>query len=90
MARTAAGLFVSAHTSFWPVGLAEHSMPDDDSTALIEHCTCFASQHGVDAMLDLLAGVYQAYAPISRDQAIMAVCDLADLDDVEIEFVTVQ
>lgn len=64
-------------------------MPDDDATVLIEQCTKFASLHGIDELLDLLAGFFQAYAPMSRDQAVMIVCDLADLDS-DVEYVTVQ
>lgn len=57
---------------------------------LIEELASIGETEGVDALLDFLASLYQAYAPISKDQAIMAVCELADLDDIEIEFVTVQ
>lgn len=66
----------------------ESSMLEDDTATLIENCTAFASKHGIDAMLDALAGCYQTYAPFSRDAAIKIVCELADLDGVE--YVTIQ
>lgn len=45
--------------------------------ALIEHCATFAEQRGVDAMLDLIAGVHQAYARLTNDPVIKAAYELA-------------
>lgn len=61
-------------------------MPDD-TERLVNTCADFASKHGIDAMLDALAGIYQAYAPLSNDTAIKIVCDIAG---IEAEHPTVQ
>lgn len=62
-------------------------MAEADVSALVDYCIAFAGRHGIDQMLDTLAGVYQAFAPLSEDTAIKIVCDLADL---EVETVRVQ
>lgn len=67
-------------------------MPDDadrvaieaDVSDLVEYCAAFARKHGVDAMLDALAGVYQAHAPIAEDFAIKIAWDLAAGSDAQI------
>ena len=51
-------------------------MPDD-TEHLVTACADFASKHGIDAMLDVLAGVYQVYAPLSEDVAIKIAWDIA-------------
>lgn len=61
----------------------------DDTERLVIACTDFATEHGIDAMLDVLAGIYQAYAPLSNDAIIKFVCDIAGLE-AEFETVTVQ
>lgn len=63
-------------------------MPDDterasteaDVSNLVDYCAAFARKHGIDEMLDALAGVYQAYAPLSEDTAIKIICEMADLE----------
>jgi len=58
-------------------------MPDD-TEHLVTACADLASKHGIDAMLDVLAGVYQVYAPLSEDVAIKIAWDIASGSDVSV------
>lgn len=51
--------------------------------SLVEHCASFAAAHGIDHMLDLVAGVHRAYAGISHVPSIRAAYEMAGvfLDD---------
>ena len=51
--------------------------------SLVEHCASFATDHGIDHMLDLIAGVHRAYAGLSHDPSIRAAYEIAGvfLDD---------
>jgi hypothetical protein len=51
-----------------------------DGVELVEHCARFASQWGIDHMLDLIAGVHQAYAPLSASTAVKAAYEIASID----------
>jgi hypothetical protein len=55
----------------WLVTNSRDAMPESadqpDSIALVEHCARYASEFGVDNMLDLIVGVHQAYARITND-----------------------
>ncbi len=53
---------------------------DKEDIELVEHCARFASAYGIDHMLDIIAGVHQAYAPLSDDPAIKAAYELAGID----------
>lgn len=55
-------------------------MPDHADTDLIEHCADFAVRYGVNHMLDLIAGVHQAYAPLSTDEAVRIAYDMASVE----------
>lgn len=68
-------------------------MPDDtNTTSLIEHCADYAQQNGIDAMSDMIAAIHQAYAPLADCDAARIAYEMAgiDLDDVEVEWVTLQ
>lgn len=47
---------------------------------LVEHCVRFAEQFGVDHMLDVIAGVHQAYARMSNDSSIRIAYEIAGID----------
>jgi hypothetical protein len=51
-----------------------------DGVALVEHCARFASEHGIDHMLGLIAGVHQAYALLSNDPSVKAAYEIAGID----------
>jgi hypothetical protein len=53
-----------------------YTSKDKDEQALVQHAADFASRHGIDAMLDTLAACYQAYRPMSQDEAIVTLHDL--------------
>lgn len=58
---------------------------DDDAhnhnvNIVMEVCSQFASLYGVDDMLDLLAGIHNAYAPLTNYPAIRAAYALAGID----------
>ena len=53
---------------------------DGEGITLIEQCADFAAKHGIDHMLDVIAGVHQAYARLSNDPSIKAAYELAGID----------
>ena len=55
------------------------STDQPDDIALVEHCARYASAFGVDCMLDLIAGVHQAYARITNDPNIKLAYELAGI-----------
>ncbi|KRB22690.1 hypothetical protein [Mesorhizobium sp. Root172] len=55
-------------------------MDKEDGIRLVEHCARFAEVFGIDHMLDVIAGVHQAYARLSNDPAIKAAYDIAGID----------
>jgi len=55
----------------------------DESEAgvkLVEQCAEFARVWGLDHMLDVIAGVHQAYARLSSDPSIKAAYEIAGID----------
>jgi hypothetical protein len=59
----------------------------EDGLALVEQCAAFAERYGIDAMLDVIAGVHHAYTPGSTNEAAKLAYDLAG---VSLERPTVQ
>jgi hypothetical protein len=55
-------------------------MDKEDGIRLVEHCARFAEAFGIDHMLDVIAGVHQAYARLSNDPSIKAAYELAGID----------
>lgn len=47
---------------------------------LVEQCADFAAKHGIDHMLDVIAGVHQAYARLSNDTSIRLAYEIAGID----------
>jgi hypothetical protein len=52
----------------------------EDGIRLVEHCARFAEQHGLECMLDLLADVHFAYAPLSNSVAVRIAYEIAGIN----------
>jgi len=46
---------------------------------LIEQCVQFASAFGIERMLDVIAGVHHAYAPLSNSVAVRTAYEIAGI-----------
>lgn len=55
-------------------------MDKEDGIRLVEHCVRFAELFGVDHMLDVIAGIHHAYAPLSTNEAAKIAYDMAGFD----------
>lgn len=55
-------------------------MDKEDGIRLVEHCVRFAEQFGIYHMLDVIAGVHNAYARLSNDSSIRIAYELAGID----------
>jgi len=60
--------------------MPETQTDQPDGIALVEHCARYASEFGVDNMLDLIAGVHFAYAPLAQSVAVKAAYEIAGID----------
>jgi hypothetical protein len=47
---------------------------------LVEQCVRFASEFGIDHMLDVIAGIHHAYAPLSNSVAVRTAYEIAGID----------
>ncbi len=51
-----------------------------EGVVLVEQCAAFAAKHGIDHMLDVIAGIHHAYAPLSTNEAAKIAYELAGVD----------
>ncbi len=54
-------------------------MDKEDGIRLVEHCVRFAEKFGIEHMLDIIAGIHFAYAPLSNSVAARVAYEIAGI-----------